>query len=273
MDRMQDESALSEAVVRRSTLYLTLTGERLEGVIAESDGQPIVHHHLLVEGAEAVRHYLSSRELLHPFARTLLFADESRQPYTLVPRDFVRGGVTPGQWLPDLPQGHCLRSFTLPDLGCDLVFTTTEETYDLCQSTLHEPVYVHPVAPLTLTGAVYSRRSYPRVLLASVTGECADLVFCERGRVRLANRFAVTCEADLLYYITLAWEHFHLDPEEDHLLLFADEEAPDLRSARHLTPDAFRHLRADDYSDLTDYAEALEGIHSPTLRLALICGL
>lgn len=274
MDHLQDQAtgaALSEADIKRSTLYLALSAQQLEGVVAEGGVAPVIHSHLLVEGDEAIRDLLRSRRLALPFAETILFVDED-QHYTLVPRDFIRGGVTPRHWMPELPEGHCLQSTTVSDLGIDIVFSTTEETYDSCQTALREPVYSHPVAPLSLAGAIYSRRHHPRVLMAQIGREHTDLCYCESGRILLANRFAVTDPVDLLYYITTVWQHFHLDREQDHLLLFAGEAGREMSGAAELLSDAIAQVRLDDYTPLTDRPELLSEIQSPTLRLALICG-
>lgn len=274
MDHLLDQAtgtALSETVIKRSTLYLSLSDHKLEGVVAEGSTEPVIHTHLLAESEQEIQELLRSRQLARPFAETILFVDED-QHYTLVPRDFIRGGVTPRHWMPDLPEGHCLQSTTVSDLGIDIVFSTTEETYDRCQTALQEPVYSHPVAPLSLAGAVYSRRHHPRVLMAQVGREHTDLCYCESGRILLANRFAVTDRVDLLYYITTVWQHFHLDKEQDHLLLFTGDAGAEMSGAADLLSDVIAQVRMDDYTSLTDRPELLTEIQSPTLRLALICG-
>lgn len=274
MDHILDQvtgSALSETDIKRSTLYLALSGQQLEVVVAEGGASPVIHSHLLIEGEQQISDLLASRQLARPFAETLLFIDED-QHYTLVPRDFTRGGVTPRHWMLDLPEGHCLQSTTVSDLGIDIIFTTTEETYDRCQTALQEPVYSHPVAPLSLAGAIYSRRHHPRILMAQLGRTHADLCYCESGKIRLANRFAVTDKVDLLYYITTVWEHFHLDKEQDHLLLLSGEAEEQMTEAVELLSDAIAHVRLNDYSVLTDHPEMLSDIQSPTIRLALICG-
>lgn len=270
MDQTLDSTIgaeLTEADVRRSVLYLHVTTQGAEGVIAEGGARPVIHRHLSVDGREALQRFLLGRTLARPFARTVLFIDEDLH-YTLVPQDFTRGGVTPGQWLTDLPEGHCLQSVVVSDLGIDIVFTTTEETYDRCQSAFHEPIYSHPIAPLTVAGAIYSRRTYPRTLLAAISEGHADLCFFEQGRLLLANRYTVTDPVDLLYYITSTWEHFRLDREQDHLLLYTPEERP---AAMELLSDAVTHVRVNDYSALTSHPEDYASILSPTLRMALIC--
>lgn len=274
MDHLLDQAtgtALPEAVIKRSALYLALSGQQLEEVVAEGGPELLIHTHLLLEGEQEIRELLGSRQLARPFGETILFVDED-QHYTLVPRDFIRGGVTPRHWMPDLPEGHCLQSTTVSDLGIDIVFSTTEETYDSCQTALQEPVYSHPVAPLSLAGAIYSRRHHPRVLLAQVGRSHADLCYAESGRILLANRFTVTDRVDLLYYITTVWQHFRLDKEQDHLLLFAGDAGAEMSGAYELLSDAIAHVRLDDYTALTDRPELLSEIKSPTLRLALICG-
>ena len=76
---------------------------------------------------------------------------------------------------------------------------------------------------------------------------------------------------DLLYYITSVWEHFHLDKEQDHLLLFA-KESDEIATATRLLRDAVANVRVNDYGALCTHPEELADIHSPVIRLALICG-
>lgn len=272
MDQIRDRQTgrdLTESDIKRSSLLVTLSNNGLEGVIAEGGDRPLIRSHIVVQGKEAARDFLRRRELARPFGSTTLYIDEGGS-YTLVPRDFTSGGVTPRHWLSDLPEGHCLQSTTISDLGIDLIFTTTEETFDECQSALQSPSYAHPAAALALAGAIYSRRRYPRTLMALVSDGHTDLCYCESGHLRLANRYTIADRVDLLYYITSVWEHFHLDKEQDHLLLFA-EESDEVDSATRLLRDAVANVRVNDYGALCAHPEELADIHSPIIRLALIC--
>ena len=75
---------------------------------------------------------------------------------------------------------------------------------------------------------------------------------------------------DLLYYITSVWEHFRLDKEQDHLLIFG-EESDEIDSTTQLLRDAVANVRVNDYGSLCAHPEELADIHSPIIRLALIC--
>ena len=107
--------------------------------------------------------------------------------------------------------------------------------------------------------------------MALVSDGHTDLCYCESGHLRLANRYTIADRVDLLYYITSVWEHFHLDKEQDHLLLFA-KESDEIDSATRLLRDAVANVRVNDYGALCAHPEELADIHSPVIRLALICG-
>ncbi len=210
-----------------------------------------------------------------PFRSTRLYLDDG-SGYTLVPDDLEPTGTGAEEWLSPVidTRGKHTLSVHLDDAPASISYAVEEELYEFCQRSFVFPRFDHPQRPLTSAVMRYTRRHYPKAMMAILNDKYMDVALARQGSLLLANRYPIADHADVLYFVTALWRRFALDPTADHLHLYTAFTAIDGDIvAQHLSP-SIAHLYLNDYPGLCLLPKALASANlkiPPELILDNLC--
>lgn len=156
-----------------------------------------------------------------PYKSTEIIIEDG-SPFVVVPNDLV-DSASPEKWLgvaSDL-RGRKVLTQAMGEERSSIIYSISQELFDFTQRSFSAPSYSHGICALCQMAMRQTRREYARQVLVNISSDYIQVVVAEEGQLLLANKYSVSGDSDIIYYLTAVFRQFKFNPHDTPLSIFS----------------------------------------------------